>query len=190
MTKLNKTGTYIAFAAEGGKNITQTDFKYYNLLKGWDKMKNRNFKIVNSHEKVRQIRPGSSEPTIIKTLKERINASKRFLLLVGDKTKDDDDFVPAEIEFAAKNCGLPIIVCYVNYRNRISTNIPNSLMKLWPNSLKELMDNNEVKTIHIPFRERIMNQALNEFDVNNQPAYSRGYYKNSVYNKLYGFGEI
>lgn len=94
MAKLNRTGTYIAFAAEGGKNITETDFRYYNLMKAMDRLKAKEFHIVNSHEKVRQIRPGSSEPTIMKTLKERIRASKRFLLLVGNKTKDDDDFVP------------------------------------------------------------------------------------------------
>lgn len=190
MASLNRTGTYIAFAAEGGKNITGTDFKYYNLLKGWNKMKNRNFNFVNSHEKVRQIRPGSSEPTIMKTLRERIAASKRFLLFVGKKTKDDDDFIPAEIEYAAKKCRLPIIVCYVEERNRISNGIPTHLSSLWPKSLKDLMDKNEVKTIHIPFRERILNQALNEFDFNNQPIYSCGHYLDSVYNKLYNRSEI
>ncbi len=190
MAKLNRTGTYIAFAAEGGKNITQTDYCYYNLMKAMDKLKSRDFKIVNSHDKVRQIRDGSKEPTIMRTLKERIKASKNFFLLVGEKTKDDDDFVPAEIIYAAKTCELPIIVCYVDERNRITGSIPNSLKKLWPSSLKELMDNEEVKTIHIPFREQIMSQALDDFNVNNQPSYACGMYKDSVYDNLYKKGEI
>lgn len=190
MAKLNRTGTYIAFAAEGGKNFTQTDFRFYNLMKGWDKLKSKDFKIVNSHDKVRQIRPGSSEPTIMITLKERINASRRFLLLVGNKTKDDDDFVPAEIEYAAITCGLPIIVCYVNEKNRIVESVPQKLKNLWPASLKKLMDDEEVKTIHIPFRELIISQAINDFDVNNQPSYACGIYKDSVYDKLYDKGEI
>jgi MTH538 TIR-like domain (DUF1863) len=190
MAILYRTGTYIAFAAEGGKNITETDFKYYNLMKAMDKLKTRDFKIVNSHDKVRQIRSGSTEPTIMKTLKERIKASKNFFLLVGKKTKLDDDFVPAEIEYAAKTCGLPIIVCYVDERNRITGSIPDSLKNLWPSSLKKLMENDEVKTIHIPFKELIISQALNDFNVNSQPQYSCGLYADSVYDKLYNKGEI
>ena len=190
MAKLNRTGTYIAFAAEGGKNITETDFKYYNLLKAWDSMKNRDFKIVNSHDKVRQIRPGSIEPTILRTLKERIAASKRFLLLVGDKTKDDDDFVPAEIEYAIKNCNLPIIVCYVNEKQRITGSIPARLKNKWPPSLNKLINSGEVKTIHIPFKEKILNEALNDISITNQPKYTISLYLDSVYNRLYPLGGI
>lgn len=189
MATYNRTGTYIAFAAEGGKDVTKTDFRFYNLMKGWDKIKNRDFKFVNSHEKVRQIRSWSSEPTIERTLKERIKASKRFMLLVGEKTKDDDDFVPLEIEYAAKECGLPIIVCFVNERNRIKDYTP-TLKALIPPALKKLMDDNRVKTIHIPFRQRIMSKALNDFDVNNQPSYACGFYLDSVYDSIYGKGEI
>lgn len=190
MAQLNRTGTYIAFAAEGGKNVTETDYRYYNLMTAMNKLKTREFSIVNSHDKVRQIRDGSSEPTIMKTLKERIKASKNFFLLVGKKTKDDDDFVPAEIEYAAKTCGLPIIVCYVDERDRITGFIPGSLKKLWPASLKKLIDDEDVKTIHIPFRELIMSEALDDYDVNNQPLYACGHYKDSVYDKLYEKGKI
>lgn len=59
---------------------------------------------------------------------------------------------------------------------------------LWPPSLKELMDNDEVKTIHIPFREKIMSQALDDYDVNKQPSYSTSIYKSSVYDNLYPLG--
>ena len=187
----NRTGTYIAFAAEGGKNVTETDFKYYNLLKGWNKMKNREFNIVNSHEKIRQIRGWSSEPTIVKTLKERMKASKRFMLLVGDKTRLDDDYIPFEIEYAVKECGLPVIICFVNERNRLTTKTYRSeLDKLIPQSLKDLMKNNEVKTIHIPFRERIMSKALDDFDFNNMPKHSNGLYNDIVYDSIYDKVEI
>lgn len=185
----NRTGTYIAFAAEGGKEVTKTDFRFYNLMKGWDKMKGRDFNFVNSHEKVRQIRVGSLPTTIERTLKERIKASKRFLLLVGEKTKFDDDFVPMEIEYAVKECGLPIIVCFVNERNRI-TNYTPALKALIPPSLKKLMENSEVKTIHIPFRQRIMSKALDDFDYYKQPKYSTGFYADSLYDSIYAKSEI
>ena len=187
----NRTGTYIAFAAEGGKNVTDTDFKYYNLLKGWNKMKNREFNIVNSHEKIRQISRWSSESTIVKTLKERMRASKRFMLLVGDKTRLDDDYIPFEIEYAIKECRLPVIICFVNERNRLTTKTYTSeLDKLIPQLLKDLMKSNEVRTILIPFRERIMSKALDDFDVNNMPKYSSGLYNDIVYESIYNRGEI
>jgi hypothetical protein len=190
MAKLNRTGTYIAFAAEGGKKITETDFRYYNLLKAWDSMKNREFRIINSHEKVRQIRPNSLEPTIMRTLKERIAASKRFLLLVGDKTKEDDDFVPAEIIYAVEKCNLPIIVCYVNERNRISGQVPQRLKNLWPPTLSKLINSGELKTLHIPFREKILNEALNNVSINQHPDYNISVYLDGVYNGLYPLGGI
>lgn len=187
----NRTGTYIAFAAEGGKNVTETDFRFYNLLKGWNKMKNRDFKIVNSHEKIRQIRGWSSEPTIVKTLKARMKASKRFMLLVGDKTRFDDDYIPFEIEYAVKECGLPVIICFVNERKRLTKNTYRAELDLLiPKTLKDLMKTDEVKTIHIPFRERIMSKALDDFDINNMPNHSSGLYLESVYDNIYLKGEI
>ncbi len=187
----NRTGTYIAFAAEGGKNVTETDFRYYNLLKGWNKMKNREFNIVNSHEKIRQIRGWSSEPTIVKTLKGRMKASKRFMLLVGEKTRLDDDYIPFEIEFAVKECHLPVIICFVNEKQRLTPKTYKSALDtLIPKALKDLMAKNEVKTIHIPFRERIISKALDDFDFNNMPKHSSGLYNDSVYESIYNQGEI
>lgn len=187
----NRTGTYIAFAAEGGKNITETDFKYYNLLKGWNKMKNREFNIINSHEKIRQIRQGSTEPTIMRTLKERMKASKRFMLLVGDKTKLDDDYIPFEIEYAVKDCGLPIIICFVNEKSRLTNKTYKTMLdSLLPKTLKDLIAKNEVKSISIPFRERIMSKAFDDFDYDNKPKYSNSLYSDNIYDTIYKQGEI
>jgi hypothetical protein len=52
------------------------------------------------------------------------------------------------------------------------------------------MKNDEVKTIHIPFRERIMSKALDDFDFNNMPKHSSGLYNDSVYDSIYDKGEI
>lgn len=77
-----------------------------------------------------------------------------MLLLVGNKTKYDDDFVPYEICHAVDKCNLPIIVCYVSYDYRITKSTPNSLIALWPPALKERIENDSIKTIHIPFKEK------------------------------------
>ena len=185
-----RNGTYVAFAADGNTDITKSDIKYYNLLKGWDKMKGKEFKIINPHEKGSMLRQWSKEETIKRTLRERLNNSSRLLLLVGNTTRLDTDFVPYEIEYAIDNCNLPVIVSYVNYRNRITGECPKHLVNLLPKSLKDRMDNDSVKTIHIPFRERIISEAISDFNHNKQPNFSFGIYNDSVYNRIYGVNGI
>lgn len=185
-----RNGTYVAFAADGNTDITKSDIKYYNLLKGWHLMKARTFRFNNPHENGSQLRTGSQEETIKRTLRERINNSKRFILLVGNTTRLDDDYVPYEIEYAIDVCKLPVIVCYVNHKTRITEFCPKSLEYLIPKALKDRMDKGTVKTIHIPFRERIINKAIEMFDYSKQPSYSFSIFTESIYDKIYAKGEI
>ena len=62
-----RNGTYVAFAADGNTDITKSDIKYYNLLKGWNKMKGKTFKLINPHEKGAMLRQWSKEETIKRT---------------------------------------------------------------------------------------------------------------------------
>ncbi|GGI17947.1 TIR domain-containing protein [Gottfriedia solisilvae] len=179
-----RNGTYIAFAADGQTDPTKSDIKYYNIFKGWKSMDSKEFNFVNSHDKVAAVRDSSKAETIKRSLRERINRSKNMLLLIGKTTKMDDDFVPYEINYAIRTCKLPIIVCYVEEDNRIVNSIPDRLKELWPNSLKVAMEHDEVKTIHIPLKEKVIVQALKDFSLVNQPKYSIGLYKKSVYDKL------
>jgi hypothetical protein len=185
-----RNGTYVAFAADGNIDFTKSDIKYYNLLKGWNLMKKRTFRFINPHEKGPQLRGESQADTIKRTLRERLNSSKRFILLVGDTTRLDDDFVPYEIIYAIDTCKLPVIVVYVNYKNRITGSCPQSLKNLLPKALKDRMDNNSVKTIHIPFRERIINKAIEDYSHEKLPSYSLSMYKDSVYDAIYDKGDI
>ncbi|MBW3518061.1 TIR domain-containing protein [Flavobacterium sp. NKUCC04_CG] len=185
-----RNGTYVAFAADGATNILTSDIKYYRLIQAWNLMKNREFSLINSHEKGPSIRRGSLEETIKGTLRERLKNSNRLLLLVGKTTKLDDDFVPYEIEYAVKTCNLPVIVCYVTYRNRITNNLPFELENLLPSKLADLIKDDSVKTIHIPFRERILNRALNDFKFDKLPTYTITGYTDSFYDQIYGGGKI
>lgn len=178
-----RNGIYIAFAADGETDPTKSDIKYYNIIKGWHGMKDKNFKFINSHEKSSVCRDSSKDETIKKSLRERLDNSKVMLLLVGQTTKLDDDFVPYEIEYAIDTCELPIIVCYVEHKNKICDKIPQSLKSLWPSALKKRIDDEMVKTIHIPFKEKIIEEAINNYDLNNPPKYTITIYKKSVYEK-------
>lgn len=104
--------------------------------------------------------------------------------LVGDTTRFDNDFVPYEIKYETEQCQLPIICCYVKEDKRITGDIPSRLTNLLPKILLDKINNQEARTIHIPFREKIILQALNEIDYQNPPMYYMSFYKDSVYNRL------
>jgi len=185
-----RNGTYVAFAADGNTDFTKSDIKYYNLLKGWHLMKSRTFRFVNPHEKGPQLRGESLEDTIKRTLRSRLDNSKRFILLIGNTTRLDTDFVPYEIKYAIDTCKLPVIVSYVNHKNRITNSYPQALRYLLPQSLVERINNGTAKTIHIPFRERIINRAIEDFSHLKMPTHNFGLYKDSLYDSIYAKGEI
>ena len=185
-----RNGTYVAFAADGNTNITTSDIRFYNLLKGWNTMKAKEFKLINPHEKGSILRQWSSDETIKRTLRNRLDSSNRLLLLVGNTTRLDTDFVPYEIAYAIDKCNLPVILAYVNYKKRITGSTPQHLVKLLPKSLKERMDSENVKTIHIPFRERIINKAIKDYKHSSQPSYAHSIYSESVYDSIYRSDEI
>lgn len=181
--------TYIAFAADGNEDIFRSDIKYYRLMQGWDAMKSKDFKFINPHEKGSAIRSWSQEETIKRTLRERLKMSNRLLLLVGETTRFDRDFVPYEIEYAIDVCKLPVIVCYVNESRRI-IQVTDHLKNLIPKSLMSRINSEACRTIHIPFRQRILTEAINKFNKSNYPQYPFSVYLDAIYNRLYRMGEI
>lgn len=181
-----RNGTYVAFAADGATNILTSDIKYYRLIQGWNLMKGKDFKIIDSHEKGPILRKGSLDDTIKRTLRGRLDNSSKLLLLVGSTTRLDDDFVPYEIQYAIDTCNLPVIVCYVGYRDRIANDVPQHLLNLLPKALNDRIDIQTAKTIHVPFRQRILNQALNDFSHNNLPKWGITLYRDSTYDDIYG----
>jgi hypothetical protein len=185
--------TYIAFAADGNEDMFESDIKYYRLIQAWDAMKGRDFEFINAHERSSALRSGSKEDTIKRTLRERLNKSKRMLLLVGKTTKLDDDFVPYEIEYAVDTCKIPVIICYVNQKTRMTGDgnpSTNYLRSFLPVTLKHRIDKSTVRTINIPFRQRIIAKAIADFNKTNLPVYSFGFYMSGVYDRIYKPGEI
>lgn len=181
-----RNGTYVAFAADGATDITTSDIKYYRLIQGWNLMKGRDFKIIDSHEKGPTLRKGSLDETIKRTLRGRLDNSSRLLLLVGKTTKLDDDFVPYEIEYAIDTCKIPIIICFVNYSKRITNVLPQELRNLLPQILVDRINSGSVKTILIPFKQRILSKALDDYNFNKHPSYEMSGYKDWVYDEVYG----
>lgn len=173
-----RSGTYIAFHAEGTNVPTDSDIKYYNLLKAWTAKKDDDFSMVNSHEKTAALRDSSKRETLRRNLKARLNNSKHLLLIIGETTKNDTDWVPFEIKYAADECEIPIIVAYVDYDYILN---PNSHRDEWPSPLKTRIDNKLVRVMHIPFKKKPIKEAIEQYDMNNKPRSPLSYYKRELY---------
>ena len=175
-----RNGTYIAFHAEGTNVPIDSDFKYYNLLKAWTAKTDDDFSMIDSHEKSAAVRDSSKKETLRTRLKERLQNSKHLLIIIGDTTKKDRDWVPFEIEYAIDDCDIPIIAVYTGYECILS---PEDLSHLWPIALKERIDNETARVIHIPFKKEPIKAAISQFGHNNPPKSALSYYRREVYEK-------
>lgn len=176
-----RNGTYIAFHAEGKTDPTASDIRYYRMLKAWHANDDVEFKFVNSHDKVSAVRNTSMAETIMRSLRERLKNSKNMVLIIGDTTKNDRDFVPYEITYAVDTCKIPIIAVYTGYSSILD---PSLLRSLWPTALANRIDNLTAKVIHIPFKQSVIDAAIKQFDYSNLPEGSLIYYTKDYQQKL------
>ncbi|TPG50713.1 hypothetical protein EAH75_04555 [Rhodanobacter glycinis] len=156
-----RNGTYIAFHANG-TNIPggNSDIDYYNLMKAWAEL-NREFPLVNSHEKTGQIRDTSAKETLRRSLLERLRNSKNMVLILGPTTKADTDWVPFEIVKAVDDYRIPIIATYTKVTAPIY--MPTSFSQYWPPALESRIRNNTAHVIHIPFNKKALLDAIGQF---------------------------
>lgn len=161
-----RNGTYIAFHAEGKTDPTASDIKYYRMMKAWHENDDINFKFINSHDKVAAVKDSATKAKIKQSLEERLDNSKNVVLIVGPTTKLDTDFVPHEIEYAVDVCGIPLIVVYTGYSSILH---PASHRSEWPVALTERIDDKSVRAIHIPFKQKVIDAAIRQFDLSTPP---------------------
>ncbi|MET7000742.1 TIR domain-containing protein [Chitinophaga defluvii] len=175
-----RNGTYVAFHANGTNYPIHSDIKYYNMIKAWSEKSDDEFTIINSHDKTAAVRDSSSKETLRNRLKERLRNSKNLVLIIGETTKFDDDWVPFEIEYAVDVCKIPLIVTYVGIELGIQN--ASDLSAKWPPSLKKRIDEGTAHAIHIPFRKTPIYSAVRQFNHNNLPnGYGLGIYSRETY---------
>lgn len=175
-----RNGTYIAFHAEGSSDPTASDLRYYRLLKAWHENDAIEFKFVNSHEKVAAVRDTSQAETIKRSLRARLDSSKNMVLIIGNRTRFDTDFVPYEIAYAVDTCRIPIIAAYPGYE---VIRDPQALSSLWPTALTTRINNGTASVIHVPFKQIVIDDAIGQFSHNRLPngggmtIYNEGAYR-------------
>ena len=123
-----------------------------------------------------------NDSSLISTLKnrllERMRSSKHILLIATEFASINRGLLNWEIEKAVELYGLPIIVIYPEYDY---INQPSLLSNRWPEKLIEYIEQDKVKTIHIPFKQSIIDQAINDFSIHNPPQYNVTIYSDKVY---------
>lgn len=177
-----RNGIYVAFNGCGTTDPTQSDIKYYNLLKAWCKNESHNFTFSNSHAKTYRVLDTSSEVTLKNRLQERMNNSKSMLLLVTQNSNQNRGLLNWEIEKCVLSYDLPIIIAYTMCYARLSDISP--YYQYLPSRLKELIESNQVKTISTPFRQEILLKAIQTFSFNSKPLYTQTVFSSSVYDKF------
>lgn len=157
---------YVAF--DGDEDMSE-----YRTLQMWSANDNIDFDLNNAHD-LKSSRDSSSEETIKRSLRERMNNSKTFVLLVGENTKNLYKFVRWEIETAI-TLGLPIIVVNLNGNRKADELLPPILRN-------QLL-------ITTTLQAKILNYALNNWPESDKThrknnENSHYYYNDSVYKDL------
>lgn len=160
--------TYVCFDAD-------KDMYYYNLLKAWNESDKFDFVMYNAHE-INNLRNYSSEETIKRKLLERLKNSKVMIVLVGEKTKNLYKYVRWEIEQAIR-LDIPIIAVNIvkNYYGKYER-------KLDIYNCPPILRN--TTALHIAFREKIINIAIQNWKLspNNMPS-DWYYYDDNIYSQ-------
>ena len=175
-----RNGTYIAFHANGTSVPYESDMKYYNLLKAWNVREECEFEFVNSHDKTQAVRDSSKKETLKRVLIERLRNSKNFILIIGDTTRDDRDWVPFEIEYAVDVCRIPIVAAYPEFE---AIGDPARLRPMWPKALADRIDNGLARVVHVPFKQGPLKASLAKFDVENLPPSGQTYFGPDSYHQ-------
>jgi hypothetical protein len=123
--------------------------------------------MTNSHDKAYAVRDSSRRATLRSSLQERLRNSKNMVLIIGETTRHDTDWVPFEIEQAVDHYQIPIIVAYTIYEGRISA--PSAFSGYWPAALATRINNGSAHAIHVPFKKGPINDAIGQFSHFNFP---------------------
>lgn len=174
-----RSGTYVAFHAAGRSDPTASDMKYYNLMRAWTELKDTEFSFVNSHEKAAAVRESSSRERLRNVLAERLRNSRNMVLILGETTRFDTDWVPFEVSYAVDTCEIPIIAAYPGYEYILD---PAALAPTWPPALAERIWNGTAHVIHVPFKRSVLTAAIGQFSHNNYPnGNGLGWYSREAY---------
>ncbi|ATU69069.1 molecular chaperone Tir [Levilactobacillus brevis] len=155
---------YVAFDGDN-------DMRYYDLMRGWNVKDDFDF---NDAHDLHSARDSSTEESIKKSLMDRFNNSKLFIILIGEHTRYLTKFVKWEIEVAIR-LNLPIIAVNLNDKRQGDD--------LMPAVLRDELH------ITVPYKEKIIKYAMDNWPDSDKKHRGNGetgeyVYKDKVYEDL------
>ena len=147
---------------------------YYRLMQAWRASDGTNFNFIDAHN-LNVTRDSSQEASIKRQLKERLDNSRIFILLVGEHTRLLRKYVRWEIGMAIES-GLPLICCNLNGKRSLDSDRCPALIR---NQL----------AIHIPYKKEAMRYALSSWQQSHSKHVAKGesgpyYYSIGTYHRL------
>jgi hypothetical protein len=133
MSSTRRTKTYIAFDGD-------TDLMSFRTIQGWSADPKYPFTLNNAHD-INWSRDDSLPESIINQLRERLEASKHLVLIIGSATnRNRKGILQYEIRYALRN-NLPIILVFKGFssddkntdklwQDKLSPKIP-AVLKNW-----------------------------------------------------------
>lgn len=174
-----RNGTYVAFDGNDECNPAESDQKYFQLLKAWNSNSDIDFWFSDSHSKTYQVKDTSSLETLKNRLKQRMANSKHMLIIISEDTNYDRGLLNYEIMLAIEVYKLPLIIAYTGYTKILN---PKLLINKWPKKLREYINGDTAKCIHIPFKKEPILDAISQFRVDDKyPKGSLSYYSQEAY---------
>lgn len=176
-----RNGTYVAFNGMGTTDPTQSDMKYYGLLQAWNKSNNFDLTFSDSHKKTYSVQDSSQIATLKSRLLDRLKNSKHLVLIATEFASVNRGLLNWEIEKAVETYEIPIIVVYPGFETIRDTKV---LRDRLPSKLIEYIDNKKVRTIHIPFKQKVIESTIKDYSVHNLPPHIVTTYTKEYYYKL------
>ena len=162
-----RTKNYIAF--DGDEDIMS-----YRTIQGWDRDTNCSFHLNDAHN-INYCNDDSLPESICKQLKERLDCSKNFILIIGNNiNRNRKGIVQYEINYALRY-KLPIILIFKGYSDNINNTDQLWQKELFPKIPKLIQDAQEKYCLVSPFTRNALEYAMNTYSNNNLPYSNSGY---------------
>jgi hypothetical protein len=138
-------------------------------MTAWNENPRFDFNFKNAHD-LSQARDSSSEETIKRSLRYRLNSSDILIVLLGESTKNLFKFVRWEIEVATE-LSLPIIAVNLNGLRTIDSERCPAILR----------DNS---SIHVSYNPGIINYAISDWPSHHKNYSAARQYKEVVYKNI------
>lgn len=165
---MNTHKTYIAYDATGVLDHEKSNYKTFQQLQAWQKMRPRHFCFLNTDE----INLSSEHDDLIdSTIKNRLLAlmakADNILVLVSPQTNTESPILNWQISKAVNRFRLPVVVAYLDIE-QLGDNTINELQTMLPNKIRKYISRDSARMCHIPFTQDKLERALGTFSVSTQ----------------------